>query len=97
MGNLTDLIDSIKHEQRLAQRTIDRYSKQYEHLCSLESQNKLSNWDYYDLGYNKALLSKNADILDILNDILKQLTDNKREGDDANESQEKGCSINDNE
>ena len=94
---MQELIDTIKHEQQLAQRTIDRYSKQYEWLCSLESQNKLSNWGYYDLGYNKALLSKNADILDILNDILKQLTDNERGGDDANESQEKGCTINDND
>lgn len=94
MRNLTDLIDLIKHEQRLAQRAIDRYSKQYEQLCKLESQNKLSNWGYYDLGYNKALLSKNADIVDILNDILKQLTNNEQGNGDTNESQEKGCSVN---
>jgi hypothetical protein len=93
---MQELIDIIRHEQQLAQRTIDRYSKQYEQLCSLESQNKLSNWGYYDLGYNKALLSKNADIIDILNDILKQLTDSERGSVNANESQEKGCSVNDN-
>ena len=77
---MQELLDLIKHEQRLAQRTIDRYSKQYEQLCVLESQNKLSNWGYRDLGYYQALLSKNADIIDILNDILKQLSNNEQRG-----------------
>jgi site-specific recombinase XerC len=93
---MQELIDTIRREQQLAQRTIDRYSKQYEHLYSLESQNKLSNWGYYDLGYNKALLSKNADIIDILDDILRELTNNEQGSADTNESQEKGCSVNDN-